>query len=165
MRLTHRLLALAALWLTSKAVAAPVPDTEVLADLRRWEGWRDAPYRLRGQWHVGLGHNLSAHREPVRTYSRAELNAFAARDIAAARAACRQGVEGFDDLPRRVQLVALGLAFNVGRTGFMGFRHFRLALSRRAYESARTELGLSQWYRQAPAARANAYLTVLRAQP
>lgn len=149
------------LWLAIGARAA-VTDADVYNHLAQFEGWRDAPYQLRGVWHVGLGHNLTAHGQKVRFYSRIELESFARADIAAARQTCRTFVWCFDELPDTVQIVTMGLAFNVGRAGFAQFTGLRLALKWRAWNLAYTELGLSKWAQQVSPIRASYYLRTLR---
>lgn len=148
------------------ASAQAAPPLGVIRDyLVRWEGYRLTPYKDRGHWSVGVGHNLTVNREPVRRYSAAEVETLLWRDVSWALDVCRAGVTDFDDLPHDVQLVCIGLAFGVGRVGFMRFTNLRRALSWRAYHAASQELGLSKWYTQVSPARARAARQVLLNQP
>jgi hypothetical protein len=154
---------LLALLCAATAYAAPVSTDHAYADLVRWEGHKLVPYRDQDGWSVGVGHALTMHGEPVkRSYTRAEVYQLFLHDFAVSKEVCRAGIRDFDRLPEDVQLVALGLAWGVGPTGFMRFRSFRLALSYRAYEAAVTELATSRWARQVSAARLNAAIHVLR---
>ena len=141
----------------------------VRESLIKWEGYRLTPYRDPSGRAVcvGVGHSLTAHREPVRVrYTAREVEKMLLRDIATALDTCRAAVDRFDDLPDDVQLVCLNLAFSCGRSGFMRFVNLRLALRYRAYELAASELGLSLWYRQqASPERARWAYGVLKAQP
>lgn len=122
-----------------------------------FEGVRLKPYREKnGDWTVGIGHNLTAHRETVKpSYSKDEVSAFFNRDLAASLRAARQLVEGFDELPDPAKEVVVHLIFQTGPTGFSRFKNFRLSISKRMWNSAATELWDSQWFRQTPAPRAN----------
>ncbi len=135
------------------------------SELIRWEGHSLTPYRDGAGYSVGVGHSLSAHAEPVKArYTQTEVWALFLADLSWSLDSCRSGIRDFDSLPRDIQLVALGLAWNVGRTGFARFHDFRVALSYRSYESAAFALQTSRWYQQAPARRVNAYLGTLRSQ-
>lgn len=168
-RLVSCLVAFACLSRAGRAAptqADSLSPTTVELHLRRFEGYRTVPYRDGPSWSVGVGHNLSAHREPVKArYTDVEIRRFLLADTAAALDACRLGVTGFDDLPVEVQLVCIDLAFTTGSTGFQRWGNLRLALGRRAYSSAAIELTLSRWWRQVSAERANWALRALRAQP
>ncbi len=150
------------LWLALRAHGAPVSDAQVRNDLEHWEAWRAEPYQLDGQWHVGLGHNLSAHAQPIRPYSHVELLRFAQDDIASARGACQSLVDYFDDLPPQVQLAVIGIAYTVGRTGFSDFRGMRLALNWRKYNLAANELANSHWVKKVSPERFHAYFNAIR---
>lgn len=164
------LVALACLLAAAPAAsAAPVTYAAIREDLIRWEGWRTRPYRDGAKgWSVGVGHSLSSHREIGRwdrPYTTHEIEQLLARDIAAAWDSCRAGIERFDDLPAEIQLVALGLAFTCGRTGFTRWVNLRRAASYRAYGAMAVELADSRWRTQVSAERFNAYLHTLRSQP
>ena len=123
-------------------MAAPAGTKEVIV---RFEGCRLAPYWDRG-WSVGYGHSLSAHKEPIkRRYTQDEIDAFLERDIQEAVATCRTTIKYFDELPIPSQRVAILLAYQTGRGGFMRFVDFRRALSLRDYSKATNALTHSLW--------------------
>lgn len=148
------------------AIAQPASLTspDYRASLARFEGVRKTPYREKnGNWSVGIGHNLTAHREPVKSsYTSNEITLLFDRDLAAALRAARLLVNGFDDLPNPAKEVVVHLIFQCGPTGFAKFKELRFALSRRAFNAAATELWDSKWFRQTPASRANWALRSLR---
>lgn len=159
-----RLLAMLVAVIPLAGHSAPVKDADVLAVMKLSEGYRLVPYAdgPRGTYSVGVGHNLTAHREPVLArYTEPEVLALFAKDLANARRICRKGVEDFDGLPEAVQLVALHVAWSCGPTGFMRFKDLRRSLSYRAYNAAAVSLRQSKWARQVSAARANHLISVL----
>lgn len=148
----------AILALTTAAHAAP-SWAKCRAELIRWEGYRVIPYRDGESWSVGIGHNLTANGQtPKSYYSPAEIDRFFANDLSWALDACRQGVRNFDALPERVQLVAIGVAFGVGRTGFHKMHSFRKALTERNFPAARTALKGYRWAKQVSPTRLQNYL-------
>ncbi len=155
---------LLALLCVASAWAAPVDAATVRRSLIKWEGYYVVPYKDgRVNMSVGIGHNLTAHGEPVRPrYTAAQINAMFDRDLMVALRACRTGVERFDELPEEVQLVCISLVWTCGAKGFMRFKDVRSALSRRAYTASSTMLYLSNWFRTQPAARANWAVNTLR---
>lgn len=154
----------AALW-CGTTHAAPLTIDRAYIAMVTWEGHRLVPYKDRDGWSVGVGHALTMHGEPVRrAYTRAEVYQLFLHDFAVSQEVCRAGVRDFDGLPEEVQLVALSVAWTCGPTGFMAFRDFRRALSRRAWTASATALYLSRWYGQVSPARANAAIATLRAQ-
>lgn len=165
MRLTI-LLALLCAFALSPVAAQPASLTspDYRASLVRFEGVRLKPYKERsGSWSVGIGHNLTARREPVKSsYTPNEVALFFDRDLAAALRAARLLVKGFDDLPNPAKEVVVHLIFQCGPTGFAKFKGLRFALSRRTFNAAAAELWDSKWFRQTPASRANWALRSLR---
>lgn len=162
-----RLLAILALVAPApSALAAPVTLDQARAFLVQFEGYRLVPYRDGAHISVGIGHNLTVHGERVKSrYTALEVERMFRRDLVWALDACRAGVRDFDDLPERVQLVALGVCWTVGRTGFHRFTNFRRALSYRAYNSAAHELSRTPWARQVGEHRSRHHIHVLLAQP
>lgn len=149
------------LFILLAAQVIAVPLDKLRQEMVRWEGYRLSPYRDGSGYAVGIGHNLTAHGEEVRTYTAAEVEAFFKSDIQWAIAACRNGIDNFDDLPDDVQIVCISVAFTVGRTGFQRFKDFRLAMSYRAYNAAATELRLSKWAAQVSPSRRDHHIDVL----
>lgn len=143
--------------------SGPVSLQTIRESISRWEGYRTRPYKDRGAVCVGAGHNLTANREKVKSlYTTIEIEQYLYFDIARSVDVCRAGIERFDELPQDVQIVALNVAFTVGRVGFERFRDFRLALGYRAWGNAAVALGTSLWYKQVAPDRANwAYRVLL----
>lgn len=141
---------------------APVSADAIKRHLVEWEGYSLVPYRDGPGWSAGIGHSLTMHGHPVRSrYTAAQVDRWFREDVSWALDACRRGIERFDDLPHDVQIVCVGIAFGVGRTGFDRFRNLRLALSYRAYRSAASELRLSRWATQVSPVRRDYYVSVL----
>lgn len=146
------------------AVASPT-DAAYLAYLTKVEGYCTVPYQSAGDWHVGIGHDLSAHGEhPRASYTAAEIKHLFQHDLVIAIMTCRDGVRDFDSLPNDVQLVTVGLAFNCGPLGFRRWTGFRFALGHRAFNAAASEVGQSLWARQVGASRFNGVIHVLLRQ-
>lgn len=127
--------------------ATPVTHDEARTYLVGYEGYRTQPYKDDAYYSVGIGHTLKG-TYVYSSYSSAQIEGWFNADLANARATCREGVRDFDGLPQDIQLVCLGLVWSVGPQGFLGFRHFRLALSKRAYNLAAVELADSRWHVQ-----------------
>lgn len=154
------------LWLLVAAgaplAAEPVSSVAIRDHLIRWEGYRLSPYRDGPGWSVGVGHSITANAERRKArYTAAEVERLLWADVSWALDAARQGIRDFDDLPPQVQLIALGVAFGTGRTGFHRFQSFRLALSRRAYNAAAHELAHSRWATQVSPERRTHYVNTL----
>lgn len=163
MNITKLLLFVAALVLSASALAAsPVSYHRIRGHLIEWEGYHTSPYRDGSDWSVGVGHNLTANGQKVRkSYSRTEIEQFLIADISWALDVCRAGVRDFDDLPESAQLVAIGVAFTVGRTGFMRLHGFRTALSYRSFNAAGHELNSLKWAKQVSPNRRKQYVMTL----
>ncbi len=145
--------------------AKPVTHQAAFPELRKWEGYSLVPYKDGVCMSVGLGHNLTAHAQPIRPYTDAECRAFYVHDFAIAQESCRAGVTDFDNLPQNVQIVTIGLVMCVGPKGFRAFKGLRLALSRRAFNAASAEIADSKWFHQVSRARAMATYNTFYRQP
>lgn len=144
-------------------VAAP-PTPVIWSHLVEHEGYKTRPYRDGSGWSVGIGHNLTANRERIlreRPYTHDEIVNLFRRDLVWALDAVRTGIEGYDALPEDIQLVALGVAWTVGRTGFLRMTSFRGALSRRNYVEAGRALVRARWSGQVGSNRVRRYLDAL----
>lgn len=147
---------------------APVGLPQIREHLTFWEGYRLTPYRdgPSGGYSVGVGHSLSANAERVKPrYTALEVERMLLKDISTALDTCRGGIERFDDLPERAQLVAISVAFGVGKTGFQRFSTFRRALSARDYPAAARALRRSKWARDVGRTRAEHHVEVLLSLP
>lgn len=130
---------------------------EIRAHVVSEEGYRFSPYLLRGQWHVGAGHLIS---RPGRPLTRYEIEYLLERDIKIAGDVAYRGVKHFSRHPKPVRIMLVGLALNLGPTGFNDFTRFRAAIDTYDYRAAAYELRASQWALQLPtrAARYDAIL-------
>lgn len=137
---------------------------QIRSELIRWEGYRTQPYRDGNHWSVGVGHNLTAHRQPARSYNRLEIEQFFLSDLEWAQRAARRGVRDFDLLPDDVQVIVLSLIWSVGGAGFQRFHDFRTALHARSWRRAASELRRSLWARQVAPGRLSNHVNVLLAQ-
>ncbi len=162
MRAIFQLICLSLLTILS-AAAKPIPQHALFTHLRAFEGYSLTPYTDRdGSMCVGIGHNLTAHHEPIkRLYTDAEVCALFVKDLRAALDTCRVGVADFDELPENTQMIAVGLFWTVGRTGFMRFTRFREALSAQDYAIAAEELRRSKWFGQVSSQRSLEYIRAL----
>lgn len=152
---------------TVSPVRPAVQFPTIRASLLHWEGLRLTPYRDSDGRSVcvGIGHNLSAHRQvPKARYTAAEVEAFYEADLRLALRSARQVLRDFDSLPEAVRQVVAGLIWQVGPAGFQRFTAFHTAINWRAWDSAAAALRDSRWYQQTPVARATWALAVLRSQ-
>ena len=165
MRLSILTLLATLLSLTAPLHSAPITPEESLAYLREWEGVRSVVYRDAGGYSVGVGHWLGRARPAKTHYTQIEILSLFYRDLAIHHQACRRGIRDFDELPKEVQKLCLGLAWTVGPAGFRRFTNFRRAISHRAYQSAAAELVDSRWWSQVSPARRMASYRTLTDQP
>ncbi len=161
MRVT--LLALLCLLSTQLARAQSFPS--IRASLEHWEGVRATPYAdpLKGDSVVGIGHNLTAHKEvPKQKYTPSEVTQLYATDLRAALRTARQGVDNFDGLPEQVKHVIVNIIWTTGSKGYSRFVHLNRALSKRQYSLAARHLEDSLWVGQVSAARATWAISVVK---
>lgn len=126
---------------------------EARAYLTKWEGCTlMSVTRPNGEIVVGVGHKVDS--PIVSPLSKVQVELLFRVDYRWAMIACRAGVEDFDSLPLQARLVALGVAFNVGPTGFTRFTAFCTDLSYRMYDLAAHELAESKRSQQIGEARA-----------
>ena len=111
--------------------------------LMRDEGLRLHPYRdTVGKLTIGYGRNLDDVG-----ISQAEAEMMLTHDIAQA-ADSLTNLPVFAVLDDVRQAVLITMAFNLGRTGLMGFRRMWAALAERDYDCAAREMLDSKWARQ-----------------
>ncbi len=115
--------------------------------LIKYEGYRTKPYRDNAKWAVGIGHNLSGD-EPIRNYTKEEVEELFARDLARAQDICAKIYAGFEQFSPNVKLVLVSLAFNLGETGLRKFIKFNGYVNQMDWENAAKELEDSKWYGQ-----------------
>lgn len=122
----------------------------------RDEHGRFLPYQdSLGKWTYGYGH-LAEKGIP----SDIAMMLFHA-DIADALEDVRHNCSCYDQLSRPRQLVMIGLAYNVGRTGLSKFVRFLGAVHLGHWDEAADELVNSKWYTQV-GRRGNTYVTMMR---
>jgi len=116
----------------------------LLDRLKQHEGFRSLPYRDgKGVLTIGYGRNLDA-----KGIDEDEGEMLLKNDIDYCTRMGRLFVPGFDDLDPARQGVMVEMIFNLGLTGFLGFRKMLLAVKRRDWETAEAEMRSSKWWRQ-----------------
>lgn len=135
----------------SELSATPVDLVKLYAFTIQTEGFKMVPYRDGDQWCAGMGHVLRGPRKPI--YYDDEILGWFEADVENARRICRKGIKHFDELPDEAQLVAIGLAYTTGPTGFMKFRDFRKQMSHQRFKRAANALKNSLWRTQVGEAR------------
>lgn len=137
------------LFLLPLSVAAQSFD-DYRAFLIQHEGVRHTVYRdSRGIPHIGIGHRIQPGESFTRL-STEQINHIFTRDLAVAHTTANRYVSSFSSHPHGVKLVIVGLAFNVGSTGFARFKRFISSIESGNYLSAAAALRDSKWANQVP---------------
>lgn len=131
---------------------------ELRTHLIEHEGYRNAAYKIYGQWHIGIGHKLDDWKP---SWSNKKIENVFTADLKIACDTVLRDISNFSKHPKPIRIMLVGLAFNVGPTGFHEFRKFRAAIEAFDYNRAADELSNSLWAIQLPN-RANSYISVLR---
>jgi len=143
-------------------------DYAVLAhQLRMEEGERFAVYSdSRGVASVGVGHRLLPvdHLRRGDRISQAHSARYLKQDIEIAVGICLALWLTWHVYPEEVQQVLAQMAYQLGYTGFEGFRHFAGAIEHRHWQAAARHGRQSRWYRQVPQ-RAERLMARLEAVP
>ena len=63
---------------------------------------------------------------------------------------CEHALPTWDYLPEEVQLICANMMFNLGRSRFMEFARFRLALQNQDWQEAAVQMTDSLWHKQLP---------------
>lgn len=63
---------------------------------------------------------------------------------------CEHVIPTWDYLPEEVQLICANMVFNLGRSRFLEFVKFRLALDKQDWQEAATQMADSLWHKQLP---------------
>lgn len=114
------------------------PVTKVGGELR-FMPYRDSV----GLESIGYGRNLDHNG-----INEIEAEVMLDHDIARAVGDVRFIVGNFAALSDRRQEVVVNMLFNLGRTRFLKFKHFLLALAAEEYDKAADEMLLSKWAEQ-----------------
>ncbi len=123
--------------------------------LVKWEGYSEVVYRCpSGKNTIGVGHNLDARNQPVKNYTKKQIEEFYTNDLAMALQSARSGIPNFDSQPVEVRRVVISLIFTVGNNGFLRFKKFRKAIVACDYKTAADELRDSKWWHDVAKARA-----------
>lgn len=112
---------------------------------------------------VGIGHNLSAHRQESwrKVYNHAQIQLFFIQDLTDALKSARSYVINFDGKPEEIKQVIIGIIWTVGDNGFSKFYKLRLALANANYKLASIELKNSLWSTQVSENRVNDFCYIL----
>jgi lysozyme len=122
---------------------APVPR-ELLAQLRRDEGFRSKPYRDSvGKLTIGYGRNLDD-----RGISRAEAEMMLVSDVLELIAWLDRELPWWRQLGEPRQWVLVAMAYNLGPAGLLGFRRALEAMQAGDWETAAREMLDSRWAQQ-----------------
>lgn len=107
------------------------------------EGLRLKPYRCTAdKLTIGVGRNIEQ-----RGISESEAMFMLDNDIVDVKQQCR-AYPWFGELSEVRAAALMDLLFNLGQTGFAGFRKFHAAMATRQYVAAAAELRDSAWYGQ-----------------
>ena len=105
---------------------------------------------------IGVGRNIRD-----KGLSKEEAMILLNNDLCDAIADARHSFSCYDTLSRPRQLVLIGLAYNIGRTGLSQFVRFIGAVHRGDWEDAADELVDSKWYTQV-GIRGKQYVRMMR---
>lgn len=150
--------------------AKPLTEPEIqsyITFLKEYEGFSAEVYTdSYGDLCVGIGHNLSAHRQVTkqRYYNIRQINRFFNTDLEEALVTAHSCVWNFDQQPEVIQRLIVGVIWTVGDQGFRKFYKFRLALGKNDYRLAASELRHSLWFTQVQEERSRDYITLLTKQ-
>jgi GH24 family phage-related lysozyme (muramidase) len=116
-----------------------IPTIGVGFNLRR----QDAPKLIQK---LGLNYsNILNGKEQLRPE---HIDALLMHDIQTAINDAKQFVPNFDQLPEKVQMIVVDMAFNLGLQRLMKFEKFRAALLKQNYIEAANQMKDSAWYNQ-----------------
>ncbi|MGM0656727.1 MAG: glycoside hydrolase family protein [Thermodesulfobacteriota bacterium] len=108
------------------------------------EGIRLTPYLCSaGRRTIGIGRNLDQ-----KGISAPEAFYLLENDIRECLIDVKSVFPDFDNFPENIQLVLVDMRFNLGSSGFRGFRKMIDAARRRDWSGMKTEMVNSNWYNQ-----------------
>lgn len=123
--------------------------TSLAEQLEQEEGRRRAAYQDHlGYWTIGVGRLIDARKGGG--LSDSEVDLLLANDIDRKTQEVRTALPWIDamDEPRRA--VVIGMAFQMGTAGLLGFKNTLAAMQRRDYETAAAGMLRSLWAQQTP---------------
>jgi len=116
-----------------------------------FEGWRHAAYPdplTRGApWAIGVGHCGNEVHEGL-VWTDDQINAALDADIAEKTAQCRQHLPWFDTLEAPRRAVIVGMCFQMGIKGLLGFPRMLDRVRDQRWEDAANEIRTSLWAKQ-----------------
>jgi len=122
----------------------------VAEQIERFEGRRCQAYRdTLGKWTIGVGHCSSDVHEGAE-WTDSQVSYQLARDIENATLACRHMLPWFDALNEPRQAVLIGMAFQLGITGLLGFHGTLDAIRDEHFADAAEHMRQSKWAQQTP---------------
>ena len=151
------------------AILVVLPTAALGSDLKEltsyvaeWEGFRATSYRdTTGHLTIGYGFNLDrnnaesilgvsaiGYRSGLVSMSKEEAGRLLAADLVISETSARKLVANYDSLPKKVRMVVVDMAYNLGEAGLRKFVKFRAALGQKNFSLAAAELVNSNWYRQ-----------------
>lgn len=118
-----------------------------------FEGWENKAYPdplTRGDpWTIGVGHTGPEVKAGVR-WSDDQISAALDRDIARFTEQVREAVPFFDTLNEPRKAVLVGMAFQMGTAGMLGFKRMLESLRDERYHDAAEHMRQSLWAHQTP---------------
>jgi lysozyme len=100
-------------------------------------------------WTIGVGHcgpDVKCHT----AWTNDQIDAAFCADVADARRACASRWEWFDALNEPRKAVLIGMAFQLGMRGLLGFSRMLDAVRDQRYMTAAEEMRQSKWAKQTP---------------
>ena len=124
--------------------------TSLARQLEDEEGRRRSVYQDHlGLWTIGVGRLVDARKGGG--LSNAEIDLLLANDIEAKTAEVREALPWIDDLSEPRRAVIVGMAFQMGTAGLLGFRNTLAAVKRSDFDTAARGMLQSLWASQTPA--------------
>lgn len=118
-----------------------------------FEGWKhDAypdPLTLGAPWTIGVGHTGPEVYRGL-TWDQAQIEAALDADIAEKTAQVKQHIQWFDRLNEPRQAVLIGMAFQLGIDGLLGFNRTLGSIRDERWNDAANGMLSSKWAKQTP---------------
>ena len=124
-------------------------DNELLATLRRYEGWVPHAYQDHlGFWTIGYGRLIDRRRGGG--ISREEGDYLLSNDVEQVERGLRSRLDCWDRLTITQRRALINMGFQLGVNGVMNFRRMVAALERSDWAEAEREALDSRWAQQTP---------------
>ncbi len=129
------------------------------------EGYSGTIYKdSLGNRTVGYGHKLLPFESFKCPISIQTANNLLAKDLNSAIEIAKRQIPSFNSQPRKVKIILVSMAFNLGERGLSRFTKFKSQIKARNYDAAAKELRNSFYYNQLPT-RVGRYIKELQNIP